>query len=164
VVAAAEDGVRAVLARDGRASGAGRPPIAREHRVAEVRAAGALQEVARDRGHVANLHRGARAQGLRDDGVAVPDQRVIREVLHPLERADADAAAAGRHAAQRQRGDVDEPRGRSLAVLDQRDEVGPARDVFRARRRAERQRGGQVRRARIAEGGHRVASLRMPVG
>jgi hypothetical protein len=68
VVASAEDGVRAVLTRDGRAPRAGRPLVARKHRVAEVRAAGALQEIASDRGHVANLDRGARAKGLRDDG------------------------------------------------------------------------------------------------
>ena len=55
---------------------------------------------------------------------------MIGEVLHPLERPDADAGGVGRDAAQRQ------PMSTSATGRagrpDQRDQVGAARNVFRA--------------------------------
>jgi hypothetical protein len=86
---------------------------------------------------------------------------MIGEILHPLERPDADAGGVGRDAAQRQGGDVDESRRGALAVLDQRDQIGPARNVFRAGCDAERKRGGEIRRTHVAQGGHRVTLLRV---
>ena len=69
VLAGAEDGERAVVAVDCGAAGAGFALVAGVGGVAEIDAAGALQQIAAGGGHVAKLRRCAGEQSLREHRV-----------------------------------------------------------------------------------------------
>ncbi len=88
----ASDAVEAV---DGRTAGAGLALVAGEGGVAEVDAAGALQEVAAGGGHVAQLRGRAGEDGLGEDGVVAEDGGVMRDIGVAGERSE-DKAAVGR--------------------------------------------------------------------
>ena len=79
----------------GRAAAAGLALVARRGDVLEVAAAGALQQVAADRRHVAQLARRAGEQRLRQHRVALPHQRVGGQVAVAHARADAQPAVGG---------------------------------------------------------------------
>src|SRR5258707_13433053 len=65
MLARAEDGKRAIVAGDRRASAAGFALVARHRGVAEVHAARSLQQVSSRSGHVSDLCGGALKDGLR---------------------------------------------------------------------------------------------------
>ena len=94
-LARAEDRVHAVEAADRRAARARLAFVAGRRDVVEVGAARALQEVAADRRHVAQLLRGAGQQRARQHRIALLDQRVIGQ--------DRSCARARRCAARRRR-------------------------------------------------------------
>jgi hypothetical protein len=66
-------------------------PVARRGRVAEVTAAGALQQVAADVGHVAQLLGGGQSERAGDHRV---DARMSGYVAHAFQRADAQPVGA----------------------------------------------------------------------
>ena len=128
-VTRAEDGVAAVLAGLGRAAAAGLAFVARGVDVPEVSAAGALQQVAADAGHVADLRRRALHQRLHEHRIVGGHPLVGGDVAHPLQRADAQAVPAGVDAAQRERVDVDDVGGCHHVELHQVDQGGAAGQV-----------------------------------
>jgi hypothetical protein len=123
----------AVLALAGRAAGSGRALVARLGDVLEVRAARALEQVAADRGEVAQLPGGALEQRLREQRMAPADELAGREVAVADRRADPQAAFRRLlDPVVRQPGDVDQV-GRPLdAEPHEVDEVGPAAEVHHA--------------------------------
>src|SRR2546425_4744272 len=62
-----------------------------EHLAAEVPAARALQEVAAESGHVADLWRRRRAGGLRQSGVLLDDDGIVGELRQRDERPNREA-------------------------------------------------------------------------
>ncbi len=107
----AEDGVLGGVVRLERAAArTGRPLVARQWNVgAEVRAAGALLEVAADGRHVAQLGGGGEQQRLGEDRTLAGDLRVGGEVAHAGQGADAQfACRPDVDAGERQPGDVHE--------------------------------------------------------
>jgi hypothetical protein len=89
----------------------------RHFSVAEVAAARALQKVPADRGHVAQLRRGARQQCLTQERDLFGNRRVGRKRLHRGQSADIQSVLASGDPAQRQTGDVDQPLGGDHGVL-----------------------------------------------
>src|SRR5678815_6046808 len=80
MLARAEDGERAIVARDRRTASAGLAFVARHCGVAEVNAAGALQQVSGNRRHVTDLRRSALQYRLRQHGIIALHFWVIREI------------------------------------------------------------------------------------
>jgi hypothetical protein len=78
---------------------------------AEIRTAHTLQEIAADRGHVAQLRRGAFEQRLDEQRLCSGDGRIGGDLRHAGERADDQAAGGLADAVQRQLVDVDQVRG-----------------------------------------------------
>src|SRR5262249_16304567 len=132
-VARAQDRVDPVHATDGRAVGPGVPFVAVRGRVVEVRAAGALQQVAADRGVVAELTRGAREQRLGKYGVARPYPGVGGRVRVGRLRPDPEPTVRQLvDVRQGQPADVDQV-GRLLDFeLHQVQQVGATADELRA--------------------------------
>ena len=130
-IAGAQDGVHAVVAADRSAAGTRLAFVARRRQVVEIGAACALQEIAADGRHVAQLLRGACHDRARKHRIAPLDQRVVGEIGVAHERADAKAAA-GRllHFVQGKLGDVDQL-GRPLDVhLHEIDKIGATGNEF----------------------------------
>ena len=154
--ARAEDGVHAVEAADGRAARAGLAFVAGRRNVVEVGAARALQEVAADRRHVAQLLRGAGQQRARQHRIAPLHHWVIGKIGVAHERPDAKAAACGLlDLVERKPGDVDQLRRPLDVHLHQVDQIGAAGDEFRPRARGHLAHGvGDIRRTRILEVDH----------
>ncbi len=126
----AEDGVIAVHPLPRPAAAARHPLVAGLGQVLEVRAAGALEQVAAGRGRVAQLPGGAREQRLGQRRTAVADGRVGGEVAVADHRPDPQAAVRQLlHFVQREPGDVDEGGGPLDAELHQIDEVGAAAEI-----------------------------------
>jgi len=139
-LAGAEDGQRAVVAFDGRATRARLALVAGHGVVAEVHAAGALQEVAAGGGHVAQLRRGAGEQRLRQHPVAARDGRMVGEVGVANQRADLQAAVGELlHLVERKPVDVDDQLGALDVELHEVEQGGAAGDE--ANRRALLRRG-----------------------
>ena len=144
--ARAEDGVHAVEPGDRGAAAAGLALVAGRRGVVEVIAAGALQQVAAGRGHVAQLRRGAGEDRAGQQRIALGDQRVIGEVGIRHQRADAQAAVRRLlDGLERQPRNVDQPRRPLDVFFHQVDQVGAAGDEFR---RWDRRRSGAPRRRR----------------
>ncbi len=119
----------AVDALPGGAARAGRALVARLRRVLEVRAAGALEQVAPGGGRVPQLRGGTGQEGLREGGVADAHERVGGHVAVARGRADVQAARGGLlDGVERQPVDVDEQRGPRDPQLHQVHEIGPARE------------------------------------
>ena len=89
-VAHTEDGVDAVVAVHRRAAGARSALVARVHRVAEVVAARALQQVATRGRHVSQLRRSACEDRLRKHPISRLDPRIVCQIAVPNQRADSD--------------------------------------------------------------------------
>ena len=130
--AGAENGMHAIEAGNRGAAAARLALIAGRRGVVEVIAAGALQEIAAGRGHVAQLRRSAGEEGAAQHWIAFGYQRVIGEVGVRHQRADAQAAVIGLlDAFERQVRNVDQPRWPLDVFLHQIDQVGAAGDEFR---------------------------------
>ena len=104
--------------------------VAGEAGVAEIAAAGALQQVAAHRAHVAHLRRGRQQQGLADDGEAFAHDRMRGDVAHAGHRFQAQAAVFRDDAGEWQGFEIDQPIGRLDVVFHQLHQVGAAGDVF----------------------------------
>jgi hypothetical protein len=154
----AEDREVAVIALARRAARSRLPLVAGLGDVLEVGAAGALQQVAGHRGHVAQLARGAGQQRLGEHRVALADGGMDGQVGVAHRAADAQAAvrqvldAIVEHAR-----DVDQASRRMDAELHEVDEVGAAGEVHRVV--VERgDGGGGVGRALVGERPQRATS------
>ncbi len=160
VVAGAEDGVHPLDARDGGAPGARRALVAGgDAGVPEVAAPGALQQVAADGGHAAQLDRGAEQQRLPHEGQPVPYDGVGGELRHGRQRADADRRVVVDDAAEGEPGDVDEPFGAEDTVLHEVQLRGAAGKERGARIAADQGHGlAGVGGAGVGEGAHRHLS------
>jgi hypothetical protein len=96
VSADAEHGMHAVVAVEGRASGAGVALVALgDDTVSEIDAARALQKVAADGGHVADLRARRGEEGLGDEGKALAHQRVGGHLRHRGASRDAQPVRTG---------------------------------------------------------------------
>ena len=132
----AKDRVIAIKAVDGVAARAGRALVATRGVVIKIGAAGALQDVAADGGHVADLPARAREDCPRQQREALAHRAICGErgVLH--RRPDQHAAVVPRLDRSRKAGHVDQ-RLRSLDRLaHQVDEVGAATEILCVRPRA----------------------------
>ncbi len=132
--APAEDGELAVAAGNGGAAGAGLALVAGEGGVAEVQAAGALEQVAADGAEIAYLRRGGGEQRVRDGGPAAANRRVCGDCGHGGECGHAERAMldgdlwSGRDVEAAQVVGVDD------AVAQELDHVGAAGDDHAVRR------------------------------
>jgi hypothetical protein len=154
----AEDREVAVLALDRRAAGARPALVARLRDVLEVGAARALQQVAGDRGEVAQLPGRARQQRLGEQRVLAADERIGGQVAVAHRAADAQpAVGCALDRGVRQARDVDEVRGPLDAQPHEVDQVGATAEVADLRPRRCRHRGGGVGRALVGELPHRAA-------
>ncbi len=135
--------------------------------VAEIAAAGALEQVAAERREVAHLRRGAEQQRFGEDAVAVPHLGMRGRVAHPHQRAEPQHRAIGVDAVEpREARHVEDPRGRAQSLAHELDHVGAAGEEVRPRaaggvrtmlRRAAGHVGERVR-AGIGEGRHQAFS------
>ena len=108
VIAGAENGQMAVGALDRGATAARLALVARHIRIAEVSAAGALQQGAAGAGHIAQLRRRAREQRLGQHRVIALHNWMMGEVAVAHERTNLQPSIGQRlHLAQRQMVDVD---------------------------------------------------------
>ena len=147
VLARAEDRVTSVEPVECRTARPGFSLVARRDAVAQVRAAGALAQVAAHRGHVPQLLRRAQQQRPRDGRISLDDARRARHVAHPRERTDVQAAVEPvLHSVQRQVVDVDEMGGGRDPGADQVDLVRAAGEE--CARRIRRRQGRARRRHR----------------
>ena len=80
IFAGAENREHAVVAVDGRTAGAGVALVAWVDSVAEVDAAGPLEEIAASSRHIAELRRSAGEQSLREDWVVALNRRVVGDI------------------------------------------------------------------------------------
>jgi hypothetical protein len=156
-VAAAEDGVPAVLAVDGGAAGPGRALVAGEGGVSKVPTPRALHQVAADAGHVPHLRRSAGQQRLGQGREAGPESGQLGDVAHPGQRADPRTVRADVGQPERQAVDVDQQRVADQAVLDPVEQLGAARDEGRVRLTGGEGDGrGDVADTGVAKGVHRL--------
>src|SRR5947208_498355 len=91
MLARTENGFGAVDALQSGAAAARLALVARHGGVAEVRTACALQDVASNGRHVAQLARGREKQRLTHDWIALANPRVPRDIAHARETAEAEA-------------------------------------------------------------------------
>ncbi len=161
VVGGAQDGVVAVLARDGGAAAAGHPLVAGPADVREVAAAGALQQVSADGGHVAQLPRRPGQDRLGERRVAAPDLGVGGQVAVGDGGADPQPALGCRlDPVERQLADVDEPCGALDTGLHEVDEIGAAAEEAGVRVGVEQGDGaGDVVRPLVVELPHATVSF-----
>lgn len=116
-----------MLARQGGATAAGGALVARLGEVTEVAAAGPLEQVPADRGHVAQLPGGAGQECLRQSRVVPAHVGMGREVAVGDGRTDAQPTVGGeRDVPEGQFLDVDKKRRPFHAGLHQVDEIGSA--------------------------------------
>ncbi len=138
------------------ASAAGLAFVAAPSRVAKVRAARTLQQVAADRRGVADLPRRAAEQRLGHGRKPARNRVVVCDVRVARERADAHDVAAHLDRGERQPRDVDHARGPFDVGLHQVDERRAARVEARRTGRGERagiparRRGDELERAHHA--------------
>ena len=120
--------------------------------VIEIGAARALQEIAADRRHVADLRRSAGEDRLREQGKALAHTPVGRDrgVLHA--GADQQAAALCLLDIARQPCHVHEHIGTLDRLAHQVDEIGAAAEILRARARSGRERSAHVGGALVLKG------------
>ncbi len=149
-----------VFALDGGTTAAGDTLVARLGGVGEIATAGALEEIPADRGHIAQLPRGAGQHRLRQRRVMAPDFGMGGELAVGDGRADAQTAVVhGLDPAEGKFTYVDELRGSFHPGLHQVDEVGAATETARIGIGAEQgDRAGDVEHTLIAEFPHTVIS------
>ena len=170
VAACAQHGVSPVGAVEGGAARARHPLVALVVAcVPEVRAARALEDVAAQPGHVAELLGRGLPQALGQERVVPHRRRIGLQLGHGHQRADAQLAVDPgdpAHRLVRDRGDVDNrPRLHDIE-LHQVDQRRPAALVLHGRGhvracgdRGERDGGRRVRRHLVNEGAHQVFSI-----
>jgi hypothetical protein len=162
VLAGAEDRMHPRNACQRRAARARRALVAgRDVPVAEVAAARALQQVAADRRHVAQLHRRTHQQGLSHHRCPLTHREISRELLHGGQRPHLERVAGTGDAVQREPPDVDQPVRVDHRVLQHQVElVGATGQVGGPRITAHHRHGtGHVAGAHILERGHRATRL-----
>jgi hypothetical protein len=123
----AKDGKRSIVTANRGTSCARLALVARMRRIAEVHAAGALQQVARRRCHVAQLRRCAGEQRLREHRIIPLDSRMMSDRRVSRQRAE-DQAAPRRRLDTREREsiDIDQLIGMLDIELHQVDQRGAA--------------------------------------
>ena len=150
----------AVLAADGGAAGARRALVAGGVAdIAEVGAAGALQEVAAHGGLVAHLRARRVQQRLGDDGKLLDHGRVRRHLRHGGGGAEPEALRSDFDAVVEKTCEADQPLGPAHVLLQELHHIGAAGDVFGGRVVAaglgtEGKRGGEIARTFKGEGVH----------
>ena len=160
MLARAEHGMPAVLAADRGAAGARRALVAGGVAdIAEIRAAGALQEVAAHRRLVAHLRARRVQQRLGDDGKLLDHRRVRGHLRHRGGGADPEALRSGLDAVVEKAREADQPLGPANVFLEKLHHIGAAGDVFGGRvvaagLGAQGEGGGEVARAFEGEGVH----------
>src|SRR6266699_3301425 len=92
-LACAEDRVVPMMAVTGGTTCAGHALVARPMDIAEVGAAGTLQQVAADRRHIPKLRRCAGQDRVRKEWITFPDQRIEGNRAVSRHRSDAHSAA-----------------------------------------------------------------------
>ncbi|EAU69311.1 hypothetical protein STIAU_8041 [Stigmatella aurantiaca DW4/3-1] len=154
----AQHGVAAVDALQGRAARAGGALVTGRGGVAEVRAAGALHDVATHGGHVADLPRGARQQGLGEHRVALADERVVGHVAVARQGAQAHAPIGKfLDLGERQLAHVHQQGGGLHPELHQIQQAGATGEEARLLRAADTvHAGAQLLRLFIVKGMHEV--------
>ncbi len=141
---------------DCRAAAAGLAFVARLVGVVEIRATGALEQIARGRRLVAQLTRGAREQRARKQAIVAPHTLIGGEIGVAHQRADAQPTLGRRFdLVEREAVDVDQMRRRLDLELHQVEQVGAARNELGAldARGGGCSVGGRVR-ALVGEGFH----------
>src|SRR6266851_2730990 len=129
VLAGAEDGERAIVTADRRASTPGFTLVTGVSGIAEVNAAGSLQKVAASGGHVTQLRRGAGEEGLREHGIVPLDGGVKSNVGVTGKRADDESAGwSGFDFVEGKAVDVDDLPGPLDIKFHEVDERGAAGD------------------------------------
>ena len=136
MVAGAKDGVATIDAVDGGAARSGIALVASCIEAAEIGAAHALQEVAADRGHVAQLRRGALDQGFDDQRLRLPRGGIGGHVRHPRQRAEHELVPIEPDVAQGEAVDVDQLLGPLDLLAHQVDQRRAACEVAPAGQRA----------------------------
>ena len=160
ILARAEHRMPTVLAADGGAAGARRTLVAGGVAdIAEVWAAGALQEVAADRGLVAHLRARRVQERLGDDGKLLHHGRVGRHLRHGGGGAEPEALRADFDAVVEKTCEADQPLGPTHVLLQKLHHIGAAGDVFGGRVVAaglgtEGKCGGKIARSFKGEGVH----------
>ena len=138
MIARAENGVAGIEAIDRGATGARSALVAGRIEHPEIGAADALEQVAADRGHVAQLRRGALDQAFSDQRVQALHVGMSGDIGHAGKRADDEIGALDPDFGKRKRVDVDEVL-RLLHLLaheiDQRRAAGDVTSAGRMRRR-----------------------------
>ena len=129
----------------------GRALVARRGAVAEIQAAGPLQQVAADGRHVAHLGRGGLRQRLREQWEVLLDTLVVGDCGETRHGADPRAVRVHRDARQRQSADANQCRRRQHVFLQQLQHVGAAGDQHRSLRGGEIERRLQAVRLGVAE-------------
>src|SRR4030095_800643 len=81
----AENGMLAIDAFECRTARTGIALVTRPGGLAEIFAAGALQNIAAEAGHVADLLTGSQLEALRDHGIMLFDRRVVLRLPHAHE-------------------------------------------------------------------------------
>jgi hypothetical protein len=96
--------------------------------VAKIRAAGALQDIAAERRHIAQLRTDGKLQRIRDHRVAALDLGIRRDIGHPRQCTQPQIVAVknGGRPGARQRIDVDDVQGAHDIELHQVDQRGTA--------------------------------------
>jgi hypothetical protein len=154
-VARAQDCVDPVCAADGRATRTRIPLVAVRGRVVEVGTPSTLQQFAADGGLVAELTRGAREQGLREDRVLGTYSDVCGRVGVGGLGPDPESTVGQRlDVLERQPADVDQVSRLLDLEPHQVDQVGAAADEFRAGPTHRRDGPPRIGRAFVGEGLH----------
>ena len=148
---AAEDRVDPVLSVLRPAARARHALVARRSAVAEIQAAGPLQQVAANGRHVAHLWRGGLRQRLREQWVVALDTLIVGDRGEARHGADARAIRVHRDPCQRQPADANERRRRQHVFLQQLQHVGAAGDQHRSLGGDEIERRLQAVRLGVAE-------------
>ncbi len=167
LVADPQHRVQPVLSGNGGAAAARHALVAGRAGIAEIAAAGALEQVAAERRQVAHLRRGAEQQRLGEDAIAVPHLGMRGRVAHPHQRAEPQHRAIGVDAVEAAKArHVEDPRGRAQPFAHELDHVGAAGEEIRPRAaggvgtmlRAAADHVGERVRAGIGEGRHQAFS------
>lgn len=133
--AGAEDRVRAVEALGRGAARAGDTPVARRRHVTEVQTPRALQKIAADRCHVAQLRGGTELEGLADHRDLLADNGMRGEIGHPYQGSDRDLARSHLDRGVGERVDVDQSVWTLNGFTHQIDKRGSSGDVTSTGRR-----------------------------
>jgi len=132
VLAGAEDCMHAMRAIPCGAPGSWFSLIAGAAGIAKVSAAGSLQQVPTNRGHITQLRRGAREKRLRDHRICGRNRTVGRHVGHARERTDLEPIRRYLDAPMGKAADIDECGWLLDVFTHEIDQRGPAGKKSRA--------------------------------